>query len=128
MDDILAGTKVLLLDDEAIVNLGTTDLLEQFGCNVVSCFTISEAYAAIEAISPELAVLDVNIDGRMCYELADRLHELAVPIVFLTGYASPALEGRWRDHPFCRKPCDPNDLRRLLITALRTRRDQFPQD
>ena len=41
---------------------------------------------------PDLVVLDVNINGRMSYELAQLLVDRDVPIVFLTGYDSPAVE------------------------------------
>jgi DNA-binding LytR/AlgR family response regulator len=40
----------------------------------------------------DLVVLDVNINGRMSYELAQLLVDRDVPIVFLTGYDSPAVE------------------------------------
>jgi len=41
---------------------------------------------------PDLVVLDVNINGRMSYELAQLLVDRDVPIVFLTGYDSPVVE------------------------------------
>ena len=58
----------------------------------------------------------------MSYELADWLHEQQVPIVFLTGYDFPAIDGKWRERPVCRKPCEVAELRAMLVNALATRR------
>ena len=122
--DVLKGAKVFLLEDDFLINEATADLLRELGCNVTAVFTIEQALAALEHQRPEAAVLDINIKGEPSYPVADRLHELAVPIVFLTGYEMPAVYGTWRQHPVCRKPCDPDLLRKFLEHALRTRQDQ----
>jgi DNA-binding response OmpR family regulator len=122
--NILEGAKVFLLEDDFLINEATADLLREFGCDVTSMFGIQQALAALEDERPHAAVLDINIKGEPSYPVADRLHELSVPIVFLTGYEMPALDGPWSQHPVCRKPCDPDLLKRLLTEALRTHQDQ----
>jgi len=124
MDDaILKGARVLLLEHDSLINLSTTEIIEEMGCTVSSFMRLNEGITAAKEELPDVAVLDVNIGGQLSYELADLLHEQKVPIVFLTGYDSPAVEGRWRDRPVCRKPCDSRELRALLIKALATRQD-----
>ena len=124
MDDaILKGARVLFLEDDAFINLSTTEILEEMGCTVRSYMRLNEGITAAKEELPDVAVLDVNVNGQLCYELADLLHEQKIPIVFLTGYDSPALQGRWRDRPVCRKPCDPRELRALLVKALTSRQD-----
>jgi DNA-binding response OmpR family regulator len=102
----------------------TADLLREFGCETSAVFDIKDANAAIDDRLPDVAVLDVNIGGETSYSIAHRLHRHAIPIVFLTGYETPSVEGPWSQHPVCRKPCDADKLKELLIAALVTRRDQ----
>jgi CheY-like chemotaxis protein len=124
MDDtILNGAKVLVLEDDALINLNTTETIQAMGCIVHPFMRLSDAFAAIQLDMPDLAVLDVNINGRMSYDLVQLLVDGDVPIVFLTGYDSPALDEKWRQHPVCRKPCDENGLKQLLVEALATRRN-----
>jgi DNA-binding response OmpR family regulator len=113
---------VLVLEDEALINLNTTETIQAMGCAVRPFLRLSDALDAISTKLPDLAVLDVNINGRMSYELAQLLVDRNVPIVFLTGYDSPAVDEKWRQYPVCRKPCDENGLKQLLIDALATRR------
>ena len=96
-DGVLSGADVLFLEDDALINLSTTEMIEQMGCVVRSYMSVEDGLAAVQQQLPDIAVLDVNIRGRASYELADWLHERNVPIVFVTGYGSPAIEGRWRD-------------------------------
>src|SRR3954469_537137 len=123
MDDaILNGAEVLVLEDDALINLNTTETIQAMGCVVRSFLRLSDAFASIATDLPDLAVLDVNINGRMSYELAQSLVDRSVPILFLTGYDSPAVDEKWRQYPVCRKPCDEEGLKQLLIGALAARR------
>jgi DNA-binding response OmpR family regulator len=120
---VLQGAHILLLEDDALVNLATTEILEEMGCRVSACMRLDQSFLVIEREPPDAAVLDVNINGVMSYDLAERLHEKGTPIVFVTGYSSPTLSGKWNNFPHCYKPCDPAELKTLLITALSTGRD-----
>ena len=119
----LQGAHILLLEDDALINLATTEVLEEMGCRVTACMRLDQSFAAIEREQPDAAVLDVNINGIMSYELAERLHAGGTAIVFLTGYGSPTLSGKWNDFPHCYKPCDPAELKALLIKVLGAGRD-----
>jgi len=120
----LNGVRVLLLEDEAIVNFAATDILHEFGCLVTPCMHLHEALAVIEHDLPDAAVLDVNVRGQTSYDLAEKLHEKGVPILFLTGYATFGLAGKWNKFPNCFKPCVPAELKALLIKALTRGRDR----
>jgi CheY-like chemotaxis protein len=124
MDDaILAGAKVLLLEDEFLINLSTSEMIQEMGCIVRAFMHLDEARKGIETDLPDLAVLDVNIAGVTNYNFADALNQRHVPIVFLTGYDSVATQGQWRGYPVCRKPCLAEDLKNVMTKALRTGRD-----
>jgi len=119
----LKGARVLLLEDEALVNLGTTEILQSMGCVVRSFMRLDEAVKAAHEELPDLAVLDVNIHGKMSYELAEWLDTRQIPIVFVTGYDSPGIVGKWRERPVCQKPFNPAQFQNLLAKALAARRD-----
>jgi CheY-like chemotaxis protein len=124
----LNGVRVVLLEDEAIVNFAVTDLLREFGCRVSPCMHLHEALAIIEHELPDAAVLDVNIRGQLSYDVAEKLHEKGVPIVFLTGYATLGLAGKWNKFPECFKPCAPAELKALLIKALTGRMEDHKRE
>ena len=113
---------MLLLEDEALINLGTTEILQSTGCVVRSFMRLDEAVKAAHEELPDLAVLDVNIHGKMSYELAEWLEARQVPIVFVTGYDSPSIVGKWRDRPVCQKPYNPAQFQNLLAKAFAARR------
>jgi CheY-like chemotaxis protein len=118
-ESILQGARVLLLEDETLINLGIVELLQSFGCNVTGCETLRHAWKAVLNELPDVALLDVNLQAKQkSYELAEWLHERHTPIVFLTGDSADALSEQWRDHPVCGKPCHSDVLQEFLIKAL----------
>jgi CheY-like chemotaxis protein len=119
-DTVLHGAHVLILEDEALINLAMADLLEEMGCRVSAFMHLHESLATIEREVPNAAVLDVNINGASSYALAERLQEKGVPIIFVTGYGSPSLRGKWNDFPHLYKPCAPAELKEALVKALTT--------
>jgi CheY-like chemotaxis protein len=111
--------RILLLEDDIIINISTTEQLQELGYTVWPAEHLATAWKLVKDELPDAAVLDVNIDDRdTSLELAEWLDLQRVPIVFLTGYNSPAISGKWRDHAICRKPCIAKELNVLLIKAL----------
>lgn len=111
----LAKFRVFLLEDDALINMSTAELIEDMGYAVQSYMRVDACFAAVRDRLPDVAILDVNIAGANSYELADWLQERDVPIVFLTGFdKDPLLRGR----PACSKPCEAALLRKLIADAL----------
>jgi PAS domain S-box-containing protein len=106
---------VLIVEDEALVGMMMREFLTELGFPVVGPF--SKAAPAIEAIKRErilAAVLDVNLGGEMIYDLADELTDRGIPIVFVTGYGSDAIDARFANVPILQKPVDAVALQRIL--------------
>jgi DNA-binding NtrC family response regulator len=112
---------VVLLEDDALINMSTSAIIEDMGYRVRSFMHLADCARAVEERRPDLAVLDVNVAGETSYELARRLDERQVPVIFLTGYDSPEMDTRLQHRPTCRKPCDPESLKKLIAAALRDR-------
>ena len=122
-EPVLSGTSVLLLEDDALINLNTADMMADMGCVVRPFFNLHEAMSNAAERLPDVAVLDVKIEQQMSYQFAEWLHDRRVPIVFLTGYDAASIQEKWRRHPKCLKPCDAAELRELLVQALTAGRD-----
>jgi DNA-binding NarL/FixJ family response regulator len=116
---------VLIVDNEALVALYLSDLVEDFNFRVVgTAVTPDQAKQLAEQTSPDIALVDFSLqekaDGAA---LAQDLRErFGIAIIFLSGYSDIA--GRpdvQRTSPIAvlQKPCPPNALKRALQDALR---------
>jgi CheY-like chemotaxis protein len=75
---------------------------------------------AREALSEGLdaAVLDINLDGELVYDLAAEIRNRGKPIIFVTGYHVGAIVQDFSDVPVLTKPIEPEDLAAALAEAL----------
>ena len=49
--------------------------------------TIAEAERLVAEHQPDVAVVDVNLNGEMAYDLIDWLHDRGVRVIVVSGYA-----------------------------------------
>lgn len=79
--------RVLVLDDEIFVAMEIGDLVESLGHEVVGpVTTIEDARDVVSRASVDLGILDVNLGrGVTSEEVARRLHEQGVPVMFVTA-------------------------------------------
>ena len=112
------SVNILLVEDEAFVAMMMRDLIADFGFRVVGPFgTVTDALDALDRHQLVGAVLDVNLAGEKIYPVAEQLSGRGVPFVFVTGYASDAIEDRFAGVPVLQKPVDGSALRRALDRA-----------
>ncbi|HEY2706543.1 MAG TPA: response regulator [Caulobacteraceae bacterium] len=120
--DPLAGLRLLVVEDEALVAMQLEDMLDELGCVVVDVAgTVSRgvALAADEAVPLDGAILDVNLGGEKVYPVAERLAERGVPFVFCTGYGLSGIAGEFAHVPTLAKPYNQRQLHDLLVEGLR---------
>lgn len=90
---VLDGSRVLILEDEALVAFALEDMLVAFGCEVVGpALRLSQALDLIEREQLDAAILDVNIGGDRSYAIAEELERRSVPFIFATGYGTEGVE------------------------------------
>lgn len=119
MDTLLAGRSILVVEDEMLVLLNVEDMLADLGCTAVSAAAnADQALALIAAQSFDAAMVDVNLDGRKSYPVADALAARGVPFVFSTGYSGESLDYGYRDRPMLGKPYREVDLVEALTQLL----------
>lgn len=82
----LAGKRILVVEDEAIIAEMVADMLLELGaCVVGPASSMRKALEMAEASDIDGAVLDVNIRSERVDPVAAILRMRAVPVVFATG-------------------------------------------
>ena len=88
----LSNRKVLVVEDEMMIAMLIEDMLDEFGCKLVGPATnVPRALELIGKEQVEIAVLDLNLDGKDTYAIADALRQKNVPFIFATGYGSTGM-------------------------------------
>ncbi len=116
----LVGKRVLVLEDEALIALTLTETLRELGCMIVGpAYSTPAALHLLEQVTPDIAILDVNLGGSSSAPVAQALRSRGVPFVYCTGYAEPALQIE-QDllAPMLTKPVDLHELAEALRTAI----------
>lgn len=91
MPDI--GPTILLVEDEVLIGFEAKLFLEQAGYRVIGPFpTVRAALSLLETTKPDLALLDVNLNGTRVTPVAELLHTKGVPFALLTGYTADFFE------------------------------------
>jgi len=116
----LAGKRVLVVEDEPLVALLVTDILEEAGCVVVGpAYDVATAMSLLEADPPDVAVLDINLGkNQTSAPVADELDRAGVPFMYATGYGESALRQQDRNKPRIDKPFEKQTLWRALGLCL----------
>ncbi|HYJ32773.1 MAG TPA: PAS domain S-box protein [Candidatus Binatia bacterium] len=119
----LAGTRILLVEDEEDTRAVVTRILAWRGAEVRACVSAREARAAFEAAPPDVIVSDIGMPEESGYSLiegirrAERGRGLHTPAIALTAYAQEthrlrALASGFDAH--VSKPVDPAELVRTV--------------
>jgi CheY-like chemotaxis protein len=83
----LKGLSVLVVEDGWQVADALRLLLQKMGATVAGpVATASEARSLAAARRPDVAIVDVNLNGEMAYALMDWLHDRGIQIIVITGY------------------------------------------
>jgi DNA-binding NtrC family response regulator len=115
----LAQRSVLVVEDEVLIAMELEDVLAGAGYTEVRLAgSVSEALRAVSEAPPDVAVLDVSLNGEPVFPVADALAELAVPYVLLTGHSKAGMPARQSGRPVVVKPYDPRRLIEVLSDVL----------
>ncbi|MBV8394112.1 MAG: response regulator [Alphaproteobacteria bacterium] len=118
-DAAFAGLKVLIVEDSYLIARQLSDLLAGHGCEVIGPVgRLAAGMAMVEKGTPlDGAVLDVNLNGELCFPIAICLARRKVPFVFLTGYEGKVIVPRDFDGVrLLTKPLDTQQLIEVIAT------------
>ena len=110
---------VFLVEDEVMIRM-MADMLEELGYTVAAeAGEIGEAMRLAESTYFDVAILDVNVNGKVISPVADLIKARNRPFIFATGYGSSGLPEEYRDRPALQKPFQLETLSRAIDHALR---------
>jgi DNA-binding response OmpR family regulator len=81
----LRGKHILVLEDEPLISMMLEEELAEAGATVVSTYNCQGALEAISTQGFAAATLDLRIGDGDCREVAELLHQQAVPFIVTSG-------------------------------------------
>ena len=107
--------RILIVEDEMTIALLLEDMVIDLGHQPAAlAMRLPQAIELAETADRDLAILDVNLDGRLSFPVADALQRRGVPFFFATGYGSGGIEPAYRDRVVIQKPFSLEDLGRAI--------------
>lgn len=92
----LRGYRILIVEDSWVVAQSLKAMLEMIGATVVGpAATLEDATAFADAAGFDVAIMDLDLQGRMADTLIAAMHRRDMPVVIVTAYeVPPALAGK----------------------------------
>ena len=116
---MMTGVRILIVEDEAIVAMLLEDFLCDLGCIVMAKATrLEEGLAQARHAALDIAVLDLNLGGKLSYPIAAALRDRGIPFLFASGYGAGGLTEEWRGTPLITKPFQQHQLEAALRKLL----------
>lgn len=113
------GTRVLIVEDEAIIAMTIEDMVEQFGCDVVgTASSLGEALDQVRETEFDIVLLDLNLHGETSIPVATLLRDAGKPFLFTTGYGSILAHTGFADNPVLAKPYRAEHLATMMAQML----------
>lgn len=110
-----ACLRVLVVEDEMMIAMMLEDMLVDLGHQVAGvAMRLPQAIELAKGTDADIAILDINLDGRRSFPVAALLREKGVKLIFASGYGSPGLEAPFLDEIILKKPFEPTDIRAAL--------------
>ena len=118
MDKRNEKLRFLIVEDEALVSMLIEDALAELGHEVTAVASrLQEACELARSEHFDMAILDVNLDGRPSFPVAEILDERGVPFAFATGYGARGLDGKFSGVPTLAKPFVESDIEKLIVAV-----------
>jgi CheY-like chemotaxis protein len=115
-----SGGSVFLVEDEVMIRMMVADMLEELGYSIAAeSGEIGDALKLAQSVEFDLAILDVNVNGKVISPVADLIAARNRPFIFATGYGSSGLPAEYRDRPALQKPFQIETLGRAIDQALK---------
>ena len=114
----LHGLCVLVVEDDYFIAIEMCRALREGGADVIGpARDLETGLAAVRSERIDCAVLDVNLRGRMVFQLASELRARDIPTIFATGYDASMIPAELADVLRLEKPVDMNALCRAVETS-----------
>lgn len=110
--------RVLIVEDEAMISMMIEDCLDHLGYDVVAIAShLDDGLEKARTLDIDVAVLDVNLHGKLSYPIAEMLVDRHIPFIFATGYGRSGLPENLRNVLVVTKPFREQQLADALRAA-----------
>jgi len=107
--------RVLVVEDEVLVGMLIEEMLQELGYEPMALSThLDEALSLARTAAFDFALLDINLNGKQSFPVAEVIRARGLPFLFATGYGSRILGEPYTDTPVLQKPFSLEELRRAL--------------
>jgi CheY-like chemotaxis protein len=112
------GKRVLVVEDEMRIRMLLEGMLDDLGHTVAGeAGGIDEAIALAKQAEFDVALLDVNLNGRPITPVVEILIARGVPFVFASGYGERGVPEAYRGSPTLQKPFQVEALAEAIEAA-----------
>jgi CheY-like chemotaxis protein len=113
-----AGKRVLVVEDELMIRMLLEGMLTDLGHSVAAeAGGIEEALTLAKEAEFDVAVLDVNLNGKPITPVVEVLVARGLPFVFASGYGQRGVPEPYRNSPALQKPFQSDALAKAIEQA-----------
>jgi DNA-binding response OmpR family regulator len=114
----LRGLCVLVVEDDYFLAIELCSALRAAGAEILGpARDVATGLAAINGERIDCGVLDINLRGRMGFQIATELRSRGIPTIFTTGYDASMIPPELADVVRLEKPVDLRALCRAIEAA-----------
>jgi DNA-binding response OmpR family regulator len=111
----LAGLRLLVVEDDYLVAADMCSSLRRRGAVIMGpVANVRRSRELIRQQRPDVALLDINLNGQLAFDLAQELENEGIRTIFTTGYDAAFLPESLRGSPCLQKPVNLNALVHLI--------------
>jgi CheY-like chemotaxis protein len=114
--------RVLVVEDQMLLALALTSLLEDIGCEAVG--PVAQVVTALPIVMKEpldAALLDIRLADESVEPIAAILERRGIPFAFVTGHSRDQIPVALRDRPYVGKPFSDSEIKTVLRELLKER-------
>jgi CheY-like chemotaxis protein len=114
----LTTIRVLLVEDEIMIRMMVADMVEELGHSVATeTDDVGNAAELAQTGLFDLAILDVNLNGKMSFPVANIIVRRRIPLIFASGYALSNIPAAFDSAPKLQKPFQIETLAKATTAA-----------
>jgi CheY-like chemotaxis protein len=118
---------VFVLEDEPIIAMMVVQMLDVLGCDFIGPVSgLREGLHRAQTETFDAAILNLVIEGKKAYDVAEILARRGIPFGFASGAEHDPIAKEWFDRPFLTKPYSTQQLAHLLAQVLAKSFDPLP--
>ena len=127
-DGPAGGSRVLVVEDEALVRLMLGEMLTELGHEVVAeASRLDAGIKSADEADYDLAVLDLNLGNGISYDVAEIVLRRGKALVLSTGYGQTGSRSKYASCVVIQKPFTRDALRRAIQLSFQQINEPGPQ-